>query len=322
MMKGYVDSSRGVRVSERQLKKLLPYVSPHAHCARQTSSLERTNPALYTAQYFGHKLHFDQNEKLVHYGVTYVLARDGYSGKIVGAAVMPRKNNAIIYDEVYRASALEYGLWEQIRVDHGREFYLTLFIHEQLRLAGRGNPQIAPYMQTASTYNHIIERIWVEVNHRVTYPVKRVITAMEDQGVMDMSRNETKFAVSTVLSKVCEVGLRRFVGAWNSHPIPRRGIPNVLQTTSSHTLPIHPAELPQTATAVQRYRAQGGSITDPSVFGEDPLCSNPTLMQDRTRLWTARSSSPEEIFTELMSGNTQPLQDAVLNYIDITDDLV
>ena len=54
-------------------------------------------------RFLGHELHLDQNEKLVHSGVTYVMARDGFTAKIVGAAVMPCKNNLIIYHEVYRA---------------------------------------------------------------------------------------------------------------------------------------------------------------------------------------------------------------------------
>uniref|UniRef100_A0A1X7TBU0 Uncharacterized protein n=1 Tax=Amphimedon queenslandica TaxID=400682 RepID=A0A1X7TBU0_AMPQE len=32
---------------------------------------------------FGHKLHLDQKEKLVMFGVTHVLGVDGYSGLIV-----------------------------------------------------------------------------------------------------------------------------------------------------------------------------------------------------------------------------------------------
>ncbi len=51
------------------------------------------NPIPYfAADYFGHKLHVDQNEKLVMYGVTHVCARDGYSGKIVAFVTMPIKN--------------------------------------------------------------------------------------------------------------------------------------------------------------------------------------------------------------------------------------
>lgn len=48
------------------------------------------------------KVHIDQNEKLVMFGVTHVCAVDGYSGKIVGFATMARKNNALIYEHLYR----------------------------------------------------------------------------------------------------------------------------------------------------------------------------------------------------------------------------
>ena len=149
-------SSKGIFTSERRLKTMLPSISPAWHRGRQQNSHEHSNPALYVACYFGHKLHMDQNETLVHYGVAYVLARDGYSGKIVGWAVMSRKNNATIYNDVYRMCLKEHGLWYQIRVDHGREFYLTLYIQEKLR-ANRGDLNILPYTQTTSTQNHIIE---------------------------------------------------------------------------------------------------------------------------------------------------------------------
>ena len=108
---------------ERQLKRLLPAVAPVGHYARQTSSVDRSNPAVYSARYFGHKMHIDQNEKLIYFGVTYVMACDGFSGKIASGAVMLCKNNLIIYEEVYRAAVLEFGLWDQICVDHSREFF-------------------------------------------------------------------------------------------------------------------------------------------------------------------------------------------------------
>ena len=45
----------------------------------------------------GEKLHLDQNEKLVMFGVTHVAAIDGFSGKIVAFETMPIKNNLILY---------------------------------------------------------------------------------------------------------------------------------------------------------------------------------------------------------------------------------
>ena len=53
------------------------------------------NPIPYHAEYMGHKLHMDQNEKMCMFGATHVAT-------IVAIATMPIKNNVIIYDEVYR----------------------------------------------------------------------------------------------------------------------------------------------------------------------------------------------------------------------------
>ena len=48
------------------------------------------------------KLHIDQNEKLVMYDTTHVIARDGYSGMVVAIATMPVKNNLTMYEEIFR----------------------------------------------------------------------------------------------------------------------------------------------------------------------------------------------------------------------------
>ena len=47
-------------------------------------------------------MHFDQNEKLVMYGVTDVMVIDGHSRFIAGAYTMPVENNLVIYEEVFR----------------------------------------------------------------------------------------------------------------------------------------------------------------------------------------------------------------------------
>ncbi len=60
-----------------------------------------SNPLPYHAGYFGHKLHIDQNEKLVRYGLTHIAAIDGYSSFIVGHVIMPVKNCIAIYRDVF-----------------------------------------------------------------------------------------------------------------------------------------------------------------------------------------------------------------------------
>ncbi len=46
----------------------------------------------------GEKIHVDQNEKLVQFGVTCVCGIDGYSGKIIGFITMPIKDCVTIYE--------------------------------------------------------------------------------------------------------------------------------------------------------------------------------------------------------------------------------
>ena len=158
MLKGYM-LSKGNAISERHLRLAIPQVAPIQHRQRQLGQVDCNNPHLYHANYYGEKIHLDQNEKLC----LYVLARDGYSGRITAGVVMSQKNKITIYDEVYLPTVVEDGLWDQVRVDYGREFYLILYIQEKLR-AQCGNFEHVPYRQTTSRANHVIERVWVELN--------------------------------------------------------------------------------------------------------------------------------------------------------------
>jgi hypothetical protein len=137
-------------ISEKKISQSLLQVAPEAYERRKRDTHNKTNPIPYVAMYYGHKLHIDQNEKLVQFGVVHIVARDGYSGKIVAFSTMPVKNNALIYESIYRGVCLTYGIWDQLWVDHGKEFYLTLYVHNQLRKF-YGNSQVLPSVQSPST---------------------------------------------------------------------------------------------------------------------------------------------------------------------------
>lgn len=322
-MGGYL-RSKGIPVSDHQLRSCLPSVAPSAHIQRQTDGLERANPHVYVARYFGHKLHVDQNEKLAMFGVTYVLARDGYSGKIVGSSVMPVKNNLTIYEDVYRKLTLEYGLFDEVRVDHGREFYLMLYIHEKLR-ERRGNREVVAYRQTPSTQNHIIERMWVELNRRVSYPIKRILVHMTETGLIDMGDDACKYSVSLIASNVAKVGMQQFISSWNAHSVPNHGVPNDLQQQRPGTTSIHPLEVPSTSEAVQQYRQQGGRLTDPHPFAPDPLANDDALIQERHSRYSREFPQGYNypiLFSSLINGNSSMFTSAVTTYASITSDLM
>ena len=100
-MHGYL-KSKGVHTSVQKVASALREVAPTHHDARARGTATFLNPIPYTALYAGHKVHIDQNEKLVMFGVTHVAAIDGYSRKIVGFISMPIKNPAAIYDHLFK----------------------------------------------------------------------------------------------------------------------------------------------------------------------------------------------------------------------------
>ncbi len=82
-MHGHLRSHR-IQVSQARLAASLRRVAPIHYQARRHDTYLMLNPAPYCTTHYGEKLHLDQNEKLVMYGITHVLAVDGYSRKIIG----------------------------------------------------------------------------------------------------------------------------------------------------------------------------------------------------------------------------------------------
>lgn len=71
--------SVGWHIGENRIGMSLRRTYPMQHHNRETTAYRQINPRVYVARHFGHKLHVDQ----CMFGVTHVLAIDGYSGKIV-----------------------------------------------------------------------------------------------------------------------------------------------------------------------------------------------------------------------------------------------
>ena len=207
--------------------------------------------------------------------VTHVMARDGYSGMIVAISTMPVKNNLIIYYEIYINFTMTYGLWDQVRVDGGREFNLVCHIQEYLR-DQRRNPAIDPFNNTNSTDNNIIERIWVEVNNRVNYPIKNALGQFATDGLIDMTQDHVKFAVSWVSCRVAKVGLQLFAEAWNHHSIPLKGRPIDLMAQNNKAMPVD--QLMSKDRAAEHYRrVTTRKLTSMSIFGVYPLAEYTNL---------------------------------------------
>ena len=76
--------ANGHTVSQARISASLRRVAPRQYHARGTVTYRHPlNSFPYNVSHYGEKLHFDQNEKITMYGVTHVVAVDGYSRKIV-----------------------------------------------------------------------------------------------------------------------------------------------------------------------------------------------------------------------------------------------
>jgi len=72
-------ASKGLKVGERRVGEPLSRVNPAYNYLRRTVTARQLNPVHYKADYFGHKMHVNQNKKLVMYGVTHACAVDGFT---------------------------------------------------------------------------------------------------------------------------------------------------------------------------------------------------------------------------------------------------
>ena len=308
MTQGYL-RTKGVRASTTAISKLQQQVDPQAFNTR-LRGVKVLNPVPYRADCFGHKLHLDQNEKLVMYGVFQVACIDGYSSQIIKHVVLPEKNNVLIYDKLFKPILDEKGVWSMLRTDHGTEFALVQFAQNMFqgyRLSTEG----LPFVQSYSKNNLRIERWWVEVNHRVNYPIKKFLRDMEENGSL-IYRNDTRwFIVGEFCRRVCEIGIERLVNSWNAHTVPHRGVPNDLETPVG----VVSEDIPTGTVLANEYVRLGGSITRP---GATHSIYDEVLADARDSHFFSVAGGFEDIYGFVMANRFDLFQSCLHEYVNLT----
>lgn len=249
----------------------------------------------------------------------HAVFRDGYSGSIENWITLPSKNPIQLYSQFYRPILLKTGVFDQVRVDMGKEWVLILFIQELLS-GFRENMDKPAHVKTTSKKNLTIERIWPEVNSRVNYPIKRVLVDLEEKGILDMTNENVQFCVSWFTCGVAKVGMKRFVDAWNNHRIkgkPGNAVPSIRKLQSNTLKPLTEAVVPNEEHAVRMFEAQGGQLQREWRVGRDLLTGDNHARQQRKRFFLERHSF-ENIFTALVSGNPQPFKNGLKYFMRLT----
>ena len=271
-MQGSIHSLLGITagsVSQRTVSRALQLVARVIHQAGAQDTLERQTPVPCFAPYFGYKGHSYQNEKIGQdYGCTHVLLTDGLSRLATGYASMPVKNRILIYEFVFKPALCRYGIWDQIRMDHGREFNFVIFV-QQLLSVYRNGESGEPCKQTRSTKNYIGGRLWPEVNMKVNYPLKCAMNHIAANEDLNISDENLRFCFSWLMLYSSVDAVNHLLNSWNHHRVPGPAgcvaIENMLATT--RTAKVIDPSVPTTPEAVKMYECNGGVLTHNAEFG-------------------------------------------------------
>lgn len=95
-----------------------------------------------------------------------------------------------------------------------------------------------------------------------------------------------------------------------------RGVPNRLMEGNNRARAISSSQLPTADEAVQMYQTDGGRLSDPVLFGSDPLSGERVDMRDQA--FQRRYTSFSRIFHTLVNGDSVLFKQALLFLIDIT----
>lgn len=244
-----------------------------------------------------------------------------YSRKIVGFITVPKKNSIVIYESLFCPSLQQYSLWEQVRMDHGTEFTLIISVQHLIHSNRVVASPHCPVVRLSSRQNHRTERIWLEVNCRVNYPIKQVLIEMEGDGDIDMDDLTTKFCVSWSTIKVAIPAINRYVAAWNCHCIQgrNRGIPNVLAQQRCCTVDLDPTSIPSVDEAVANDEAnQVSPLSRNYFYGCDPLHNYPQLQVLREREFMNNFPDMDVIFENILHNSGHLFKDMIHACIDLT----
>jgi len=97
-----------------------------------------------------------------------------------------------------------------------------------------------------------------------------------------------------------------------------RGIPDVLMMRNNKAQRIDTSALPSPDLAVQMYANAGGRLTDPDLFGNDPISTCPNKVDIRKRTFLEKFPSISDMFHELVNGDSSKFRKGLLYYIDVT----
>ena len=100
-----------------------------------------------------------------------------------------------------------------------------------------------------------------------------------------------------------------------------KGIPNVVMQANNQTGQLPLSGIPDPEDVLQQYQNFGGQITVFSGFGTDPLEQRVDLIEQREEQFKLQFQSFNQIFQDIVNGNSACFRSGLLHFIDISINL-
>ena len=203
---GYLNSSNGIFVRRQQLRDSILRVDPEGRLDRRSIKHKR---GVYHSEGLNHTWHCDGNHKLVKSKMVIHGCIDGFSRKIMYLCATDNNLSKTVAD-LFIGASISHGVPYRIRQDYGSEnVKVGAYMYRQT------GDRPSSISLGSSVNNDRIERLWREVNLKVTLTYKEYFKSLTNRG-FSFDNPAHRYVIHHLFLPLINEELTDFISAHNS----------------------------------------------------------------------------------------------------------
>mmetsp|Transcript_31131 Transcript_31131/g.77470 ORF Transcript_31131/g.77470 Transcript_31131/m.77470 type:complete len:322 (+) Transcript_31131:316-1281(+) len=210
----------GFNVGEHRVRAAMGICLPTQHARRRDWMFCRIMRRSYHAEYADEVWHTDMNLKLVDYGIYWTAGVDGFSRMVLWLEPVTNRRAVTIWP-FFAAAARERGAPDQLVTDFGGENRLMAFGCWMWHAVQPPDerPTRAPHRGVGSVHNVRVERLWGDVNMRISRWVRFFGFYLEGSVGFDPTDSVHLGSFHRVIIPAMKLMGQMFVGARNERRV-------------------------------------------------------------------------------------------------------